>query len=105
MKTVIWVLVSPMLQAIAFLTALVCVIVGTILGRLTPQRLRAMPDGSVASPLIKNEAIGSKQGPQQPVSGAEHKTEDFDAWHRQNCPIRVAREALYERLFRLQSSV
>ena len=89
MKTVVWVLVSPMLHAIALVTALVCVTIGTILGRLTPQQLDTTPNGSVEDLLVKNEATGSKQESQQPSSemstGAEHKTEDSDAWHRQNC--------------------
>ena len=77
MKTVVWVLVSPMLHALALVTALVCVTLGTILGRLTPQQLSAMPNASVAHPNSKNEAPALRQDSQQPTSsepssGAEH---------------------------------
>ena len=77
MKTVVWVLVSPMLHALAFVTALVCVIFGTIFGHLTPQQLIAVPNGSVANPQSKNEPHSSTQDSQQPSSsepssGAEH---------------------------------
>ena len=68
MKSLLWVLASPMLHVIAFVTALVCVTVGTILGHLTPQQPSAMANGAVENLHFKDEATSSEHGPQQPTS-------------------------------------
>ena len=71
MKSVLWVLVSPMLHVIAFVTALVCVTVGIIIGHLTPQRASAMANGKVEDPHFKNEDTTAEQGQQQPTSSGK----------------------------------
>ncbi len=68
MKSIIWVLVSPMLHVIAFVTALVFVTVGITLGHLTPQQPSTMANGTVENTPFQNEARTSEHGPQQPTS-------------------------------------
>ena len=68
MKSIIWVLVSPMLHVIALVTALVFVTVGTIIGHLTPQQPSAMANGTVENTPFQNEATTSGHGLQQPTS-------------------------------------
>lgn len=65
MRTLTWVLVSPMLQAIAIVIALMCVIGGTIFDLLKPQRRDAVPNGCMEHPLRNNDVSGAGGQPNQ----------------------------------------
>ena len=82
MKSIIWVLVSPMLHVIAFVTALVFVTVGTIIGHLTPQQPSTMANGTVENTSFQNEATTSEPGPQQPTSPSGAKPNLRTVLHR-----------------------
>ena len=65
MRTLTWVLVSPMLQAIAIVIALLCMIGGTIFNLLKPQQRNAVPDGRVEHSLRNNDVSGTEGRPNQ----------------------------------------
>jgi len=73
MRTLTWVLVSPMLQAIAIVIALVCVIGGTIFDLLKPQQRNTVPNGCKEHPLQNNDVSGAGERPNQ-TSASETST-------------------------------